>query len=165
MNVEKFIQTLQSMGLLDPENNDAALAKFGDVVSILDLSSDFSSLGPNGGIPDHIIAMIYSELGGIGSFSVRSQDVSGSEPVNHPRTIAAAAEPGEPVGEPGAIAPVVVDASIVPQEALDQIEDIATKVEQAIFDAAAARLGKIDTAAIALKAIDHRWGNAQGGKA
>lgn len=164
MNTQDFIQALQSMGLLSPDDN-VALNEFRDVVTVLDLSGSLSNLGPNGGIPTHVIDMIYSELGGIGSFSVRSQDPTGSEPVNHPRTIAAAAEPGEPVGEPGAIAPVVVDASIVPQEALDQIEDIATKVEQAIFDAAAARLGKIDTAAIALKAIDRRWGNAQGGKA
>ena len=159
MNTQDFIQALQSMGLLSPDDN-AALNEFRDVVSILDLSGSLSSLGPDGGIPTHVIDLIYHELGGTGSFSVRSQNAP-TEPVNQPRTIAAAAEPSEP----GAIAPVVVDASIVPQEALDQIEDIATKVEQAIFDAAAARLGKIDPAAIALKAIDRRWGNAQGGKA
>ena len=165
MNTQDFIQALQSMGLLDPENNDAALAKFGDVVSILDLSSDFNNLGPNGGIPDHIITMIYSELGGIGSFSVRSQDPTGSEPVNHPRTIAAADEPGEPVGEPGVIAPLIFDESIIPQELLDELEANAKKVEDALTRAIDARLDRINTETIMLASIKRRWGNVPGGKA
>ena len=84
-----------------------------------------------------------------------------SEPVQNqsPRRIEGGTEPGEP----GTIAPLLFDESMLPAKALDEIEEIGRAMERAYDMALDSRLSRINASDRALAAIDRRWGNAPKG--
>jgi hypothetical protein len=165
MNVNAFVKNLQSMKLL-PNDEQQALSKFGETVKRVDLVESLQELGPDGGLPKHVIDIIYSELGGDGDFNVRSSRTS-SEPIQKPRAIAESpSEPLQTGSEPprtgSELVPLIIDESMLPAKALDEIEEIGQAMERAFDQALDSRLSRINPGDRAIAAIERRWGNARG---
>jgi len=150
----EFIAALQTMGLLSQDTTEAK-TQLVDAAYVCDLSLDAGLDGEM--LQDHA-QRLYQELGGVGSFSIKSR--TDSEPVQQPRTISAAPSEG---GQSGSeLVPIHFDESILPTQVLDEIESVGQQVEDVMMAALQSRLSRISVPEMAIKAIDIHWGNGQG---
>ena len=72
MNNEQFCRTLQQMGLLSL-NDEQAASQLKEIYELLEYNGE--ELGPDGGLPDFVINETYQHLGGQGSFAVKAKDI------------------------------------------------------------------------------------------
>jgi len=150
----EFIEALQTMGLLSQDPTEAK-QQISDAAYVCDVDLGAGLDGDM--IQDHA-QRLYQELGGVGSFSLKSR--TGSEPVQSPRTIAAG--DSEPVRTGAELAPIHFDESILPSQVLDEINTVGQQVEDVMMAALRNRLGQISVPEMAIKAIDIQWGNGRG---
>ena len=72
MNNEQFCRTLQQMGLLSL-NDEQAASQLKEIYELLEYNGE--ELGPDGGLPDFVINETYQHLGGDGSFAVKAKGI------------------------------------------------------------------------------------------